>query len=145
MHRSASVPLIEDQQTRVEGGKDVGSLAQTGEQRASQGQLSHQLLTKISADLPPAEEVIANRCGDVLIKHTTLKADHFPSCHNTKLTPVLEGAPNFRQASIARTRYLAAPDTLRKTTCPSGARTARVWRCHPHSHWPALCPQGTGS
>lgn len=29
--------------------------------------------------LPTPEEVIANRSGDVLIKHTTLKADHFPS------------------------------------------------------------------
>jgi hypothetical protein len=29
--------------------------------------------------LPPAEQVIAKRAGDVLIKHTTLKADHFPS------------------------------------------------------------------
>ena len=26
-----------------------------------------------------AEQVIANRSGDVLIKHTVLKADHFPS------------------------------------------------------------------
>jgi hypothetical protein len=30
---------------------------------------------------PEPEEVIANRCGDVLIKHTVLKADHFPSEH----------------------------------------------------------------
>ncbi|GFH29112.1 uncharacterized protein HaLaN_27717 [Haematococcus lacustris] len=44
-----------------------------------------------------ADLVIANRSGDVLIKHTVLKADHFPSCHNTKLTPILEGAPNFRK------------------------------------------------
>ena len=29
--------------------------------------------------LPSAEEVISNRGGDVLIKHTVLKADHFPS------------------------------------------------------------------
>ena len=29
--------------------------------------------------LPTAEHVIANRSGDVLIKATVLKADHFPS------------------------------------------------------------------
>lgn len=86
--------------------------------------------------LPSPEDVIANRGGDVLIKHTTLKADHFPSefgsevcysstlelrslslhgctastralsrmccpgCHNTKLTPILDGAPNYRQARL---------------------------------------------
>ena len=69
--------------------------------------------------LPSAEHVIAHRSGDVLIKSTVLKADHFPSetsylclachpltlnlplvlsgCHNSKLTPILEGAPNFRK------------------------------------------------
>ena len=26
-----------------------------------------------------AEEIIANRAGEVLLKHTVLKADHFPS------------------------------------------------------------------
>ena len=31
------------------------------------------------SSLPSPEEVIANRGGDVLIKHTVLKADHFPS------------------------------------------------------------------
>lgn len=44
-----------------------------------------------------AEDVIAWRSGDVLIKHTMLKADHFPGCQNMKLRPLLEGAPNFRQ------------------------------------------------
>lgn len=99
--------------------------------------------------LPAPEEVIAGRSGHVLIKHTVLKADHFPSehghklhallagvvlaqgipgsccaahptlarlhgspcppvsalaaragCHNTKLTPILEGAPNFRKVRL---------------------------------------------
>lgn len=48
-------------------------------------------------DLVKAEEVIAKRKGDVLIKHTLLKADHFPGCQNNKLRPLLEGAPNFRK------------------------------------------------
>lgn len=48
--------------------------------------------------LPPAEEVIAGRSGDVLIKHTTLKADHFPSkrpsgCCCRVLPAVLRGQP----------------------------------------------------
>eukprot|EP00879_Flechtneria_rotunda_P018628 GHRR01019549.1.p1 GENE.GHRR01019549.1~~GHRR01019549.1.p1 ORF type:complete len:942 (+),score=356.76 GHRR01019549.1:158-2983(+) len=46
---------------------------------------------------PKSENVIASRVGDVLIKNTLLKADHFPGCQNTKLTPLLDGAPNFRQ------------------------------------------------
>eukprot|EP00878_Enallax_costatus_P006221 GHUV01006524.1.p1 GENE.GHUV01006524.1~~GHUV01006524.1.p1 ORF type:complete len:1656 (+),score=579.22 GHUV01006524.1:267-5234(+) len=46
---------------------------------------------------PKSEIVIASRSGDVLIKSTLLKADHFPGCQNTKLTPLLDGAPNFRQ------------------------------------------------
>ncbi|KAG2430310.1 hypothetical protein HYH02_013787 [Chlamydomonas schloesseri] len=52
---------------------------------------------KGAQELPAPEIVISSRAGDVLIKHTTLKADHFPSCHNTKLVPIMEGAPNFRQ------------------------------------------------
>lgn len=89
------------------------------------------------------ENVIAQRSGDVLIKHTVLKADHFPSkspsslyqhglmlfwcmrecsswlvshdlqhalfhptppsgCHNTKLTPIMDGAPNFRKVMSRR-------------------------------------------
>ena len=67
--------------------------------------------------------VVANRAGDVLIKHTLLKSDHFPGealstrmlqswnrhlaatdnisstgCQNRTLEPLLEGAPNYRQA-----------------------------------------------
>jgi hypothetical protein len=98
---------------------------------------------------PPAEEVIALRQGEVLIKQTLLKADHFPGeevgwwggassvfrkaprishhhysdrafrfssarpilthlappidragCQNTSLTPLLDGAPNFRQVAL---------------------------------------------
>ncbi|KAK9808828.1 hypothetical protein WJX72_004439 [[Myrmecia] bisecta] len=41
--------------------------------------------------------VVANRKGDVLIKHTILKSDHFPGCQNKKLIPLLDGAPNFRK------------------------------------------------
>ena len=43
-----------------------------------------------------AEEIVANRNGEVLIQHSMLKSDHFPGCQNTKLKPLVEGAPNFR-------------------------------------------------
>ena len=33
----------------------------------------------------------------MLLPHTILKSDHFPGCQNMKLTPLIEGAPNFRQ------------------------------------------------
>lgn len=46
-----------------------------------------------------AEEVVAQRTGDVLLRYTILKSDHFPGCQNTRLTPLLDGAPNFRQVS----------------------------------------------
>lgn len=49
------------------------------------------------AAAPSAEEVVAHRSGDVLLRHTILKSDHFPGCQNMRLTPLLEGAPNFRQ------------------------------------------------
>eukprot|EP00210_Caulerpa_lentillifera_P000523 g506.t1 len=43
------------------------------------------------------DEVVANRNGQVLLKDTLLKADHFPGCQNTELVPCFEDAPNFRQ------------------------------------------------
>ncbi|EFN52818.1 hypothetical protein CHLNCDRAFT_26452 [Chlorella variabilis] len=49
-------------------------------------------------DVSP-EEVVATRSGDVLLPHTILKSDHFPGCQNMKLTPLIDGAPNFRQVS----------------------------------------------
>ena len=49
-----------------------------------------------SASKYNADEIVANRNGEVLIPHSLLKSDHFPGCQNTKLTPLVEGAPNFR-------------------------------------------------
>jgi protein-tyrosine phosphatase len=46
---------------------------------------------------PPPEAVVACRTGDVLIRHTILKSDHFPGCQNMRLLPLIDGAPNFRQ------------------------------------------------
>nr|ABU52970.1 hypothetical protein [Dunaliella viridis] len=39
---------------------------------------SNTVILEGGAGAPP-EEVIASRAGEVLIKHTVLKADHFPS------------------------------------------------------------------
>lgn len=43
------------------------------------------------------ELVIKQRDGSVLGKKTILKSDHFPGCHNKRLSPHIDGAPNFRQ------------------------------------------------
>uniref|UniRef100_A0A7S3QUH6 Tyrosine specific protein phosphatases domain-containing protein n=1 Tax=Dunaliella tertiolecta TaxID=3047 RepID=A0A7S3QUH6_DUNTE len=76
-----------------------------------------------------SEEIIANRKGEVLLKHTVLKADHFPSCHNTKLTPILEGAPNFRKVDGLRVFGVAIPTVagLRRALNSMGAQRGK--RC----------------
>lgn len=38
-----------------------------------------------------------------------LQSDHFPGCQNTKLTPLVEGAPNFRQVPGLPVYGLAIP------------------------------------
>lgn len=40
------------------------------------------------------------RDGSVLGKKTILKSDHFPGCQNKRMTPQIEGAPNYRQVSL---------------------------------------------
>lgn len=37
------------------------------------------------------------RGGSVLGKKTILKSDHFPGCQNKRLSPHIDGAPNYRQ------------------------------------------------
>jgi hypothetical protein len=44
-----------------------------------------------------AEQVISSRGGSVLGKKTILKSDHFPGCQNKRLSPQIDGAPNYRQ------------------------------------------------
>lgn len=43
------------------------------------------------------EQVMKMRGGSVLGKRTILKSDHFPGCQNKRLTPQIDGAPNYRQ------------------------------------------------
>ncbi|KAK7284493.1 hypothetical protein RJT34_19239 [Clitoria ternatea] len=49
--------------------------------------------------LKEPEHVMKMRGGSVLGKKTILKSDHFPGCQNKRLSPQIDGAPNYRQAS----------------------------------------------
>ena len=46
------------------------------------------------------EQVINYRAGSVLGKNTILKSDHFPGCQNKRLSPQIEGAPNYWQVRV---------------------------------------------
>lgn len=46
------------------------------------------------------EQVMKHRVGSVLGKKTILKSDHFPGCQNKRLSPQIDGAPNYRQVII---------------------------------------------
>lgn len=79
-----------------------------------------------------AEEIVANRKGDVLLPHTILKSDHFPGCQNTKLRPLVEGAPNFRGVEDLPVFGVAIPTVigLRNVLSILGAEKGRrqvVW------------------
>lgn len=43
------------------------------------------------------EQVMKQRDGSVLGKKTILKSDHFPGCQNRRLSPHIDGAPNYRK------------------------------------------------
>jgi hypothetical protein len=55
------------------------------------------------------EQVISTRGGSVLGKKTILKSDHFPGCQNKRLSPQIDGAPNYRQAGSLRVHGVAMP------------------------------------
>ncbi|XP_044502953.1 paladin-like isoform X2 [Mangifera indica] len=55
------------------------------------------------------EQVMKMRGGSVLGKRTILKSDHFPGCQNKRLTPPIDGAPNYRQADSLRVHGVAIP------------------------------------
>ncbi|PIA40733.1 hypothetical protein AQUCO_02400064v1 [Aquilegia coerulea] len=55
------------------------------------------------------EQVMKQRGGSVLGKKTILKSDHFPGCQNKRLTPHIDGAPNYRQAESLRVHGVAIP------------------------------------
>ena len=52
------------------------------------------------------EQVMKQRGGSVLGKKTILKSDHFPGCQNKRLSPQIDGAPNYRQVNPQNCFYL---------------------------------------
>ena len=75
-----------------------------------------------------AQDVILSRAGSVLGRNSILKDDHFPGCQNTKLTPLVEGAPNFRQVDGLPVYGVAIPTVsgLRNVLDAVGGTSRRV-------------------
>ncbi|XP_051141675.1 uncharacterized protein LOC127258753 isoform X2 [Andrographis paniculata] len=69
------------------------------------------------------EQVIKQRDGSVLGKKTILKTDHFPGCHNKRLVPHIDGAPNYRKANSLPVHGVAIPtiDGIRNVLTHIGA------------------------
>ncbi|XP_054802263.1 uncharacterized protein LOC129306004 isoform X2 [Prosopis cineraria] len=78
------------------------------------------------------EQVMKARGGSVLGKKTILKGDHFPGCQNKRLSPQIEGAPNYRQADSLHVHGVAIPTTdgiqnvLKHIGAQIGGRRAQV-------------------
>jgi len=70
------------------------------------------------------EQVMKQRDGSVLGKKTILKSDHFPGCQNKRLSPQIDGAPNYRQAESLRVHGVAIPtiDGIRNVLTYLGAQ-----------------------
>ncbi|RWV81344.1 hypothetical protein GW17_00057243 [Ensete ventricosum] len=60
-----------------------------------------------------SEHVMNYRGGSVLGKKTILKSDHFPGCQNKRLTPQIDGAPNYRQVVYINGRPFVLRDVER--------------------------------
>nr|KYP71704.1 Paladin [Cajanus cajan] len=76
------------------------------------------------------EQVMKMRGGCVLGKKTILKSDHFPGCQNKRLSPQIEGAPNYRQASDSLHVHGVAIPTIhgiRNVLNHIGARFKVLW------------------
>ncbi|KAG0482267.1 hypothetical protein HPP92_010351 [Vanilla planifolia] len=91
-------------------------------------------MTKVPFSPPPSasatcdsEHVMNYRGGSVLGKKTILKSDHFPGCQNKRLTPQIEGAPNYRQAGPLPVHGVAIPtiNGIRNVLIHIGARQNR--------------------
>ncbi|KAL4574619.1 hypothetical protein LXL04_021454 [Taraxacum kok-saghyz] len=70
------------------------------------------------------EQVMKQRDGSVLGKKTILKSDHFPGCQNKRLSPQIDGAPNYRQAESLCVHGVAIPtiDGIRNVLTYIGAQ-----------------------
>lgn len=80
------------------------------------------------SERPHAADVVASRRGAVLGRQTVLKDDHFPGCQNMKLTPLVDGAPNFRQMAGLPVYGVAIPTVtgLRNVLDAIGGKSRRV-------------------
>ncbi|KAM1668463.1 hypothetical protein ACFX2K_047795 [Malus domestica] len=58
------------------------------------------------------EQVLKLRGGSVLGKKTILKSDHFPGCQNKRLSPHIDGAPNYRQADSQHVHGVAIQQSV---------------------------------
>lgn len=52
------------------------------------------------------------RGGSVLGKKTILKSDHFPGCQNKRLSPQIDGAPNYRQVRSPSFCFVFFPTSI---------------------------------
>ncbi|KAI6672581.1 hypothetical protein NL676_000487 [Syzygium grande] len=70
------------------------------------------------------ELVMKLRGGSVLGMKTILKSDHFPGCQNKRLSPQIDGAPNYRQADSLHVHGVAIPtiDGIRNVLKHIGAQ-----------------------
>ncbi|XP_057966266.1 uncharacterized protein LOC131156522 isoform X5 [Malania oleifera] len=70
------------------------------------------------------DQVMKLRGGSVLGKKTILKSDHFPGCQNRRLSPQIDGAPNYRQADSLCVHGVAIPtvDGIRNVLNHIGAQ-----------------------
>ncbi|KAJ8573646.1 hypothetical protein K7X08_010157 [Anisodus acutangulus] len=55
------------------------------------------------------EQVMKQRDGSVLGKKTILKSDNFSGCQNRRLSPHIDGAPNYRKADSLHVHGVAIP------------------------------------
>lgn len=85
------------------------------------------------------EEVMRKREGSVLGKKTILKSDHFPGCQNKRLSPQVDGAPNYRQADSLHVHGVAIPtvDGIRNVLNHIGAQLLDNTN-KPHVLWISL-------
>uniref|UniRef100_A0ACD5X113 Uncharacterized protein n=1 Tax=Avena sativa TaxID=4498 RepID=A0ACD5X113_AVESA len=77
--------------------------------RGGEGGLAGMEVSEMDDVQAAGEQVIRSRGGSVLGKKTILKSDHFPGCQNKRLTPHIDGAPNYRQAGSLRVHGVAMP------------------------------------
>ncbi|KAH6768947.1 metal ion-binding protein [Perilla frutescens var. frutescens] len=86
------------------------------------GKVSKKLMVSMLIPKEP-EQVIKQRDGSVLGKKTILKSDHFPGCHNKRLVPHIDGAPNYRKATSLPVHGVAIPtmDGIRNVLTHIGA------------------------